>query len=271
MKVPVKPRKPKEATAPRVLLLDIETKPIRAFVWQVWDVNVALNQIEEDWSILSYAAKWLNEPESKMFYEDVRKEKDYCNDKKIMQGIWDLLDEADIIITQNGKSFDEKRLNSRFLTHGMPKPSSYRHIDTKRLAKKHFHFTSFGLDYMSSLLCKKYKKLKHAKFPGQALWTECLKGNKEAWNEMEVYNKHDVLTLEELYNVMAPWDTSINFNVFTPDAEHACSCGSTKFRNKGYAYTQTGMFRRFSCLKCGKPSQGGENLLTKEKRKSLKP
>jgi hypothetical protein len=268
MKSPVKSKSP---TAPRVLILDIETKPIRAFVWDIWEINVALNQIEEDWSILSYAAKWLNEPASKMFYEDVRKEKDYTNDKKIMQGIWELLDEADIIITQNGKSFDEKRLNARFIMHKMDKPSSYRHIDTKRLSKKHFAFTSHGLEYMTDKLCTKYKKLSHKKFPGQSLWTECLKGNKEAWKEMEVYNKHDVLSLEELYNVMAPWDDSINWNVFTPDSITRCRCGSTSLRNKGYHYTKTGMFRRWKCNECGTPVVGRENLLTKEKRRSLKP
>ena len=270
MKVPVKSKKEQPSTTPRVLILDIETKPIRAFVWDIWDVNVALNQIAEDWSILSYAAKWLNEPASKMFYEDVRNEKDYTNDKKIMQGIWKLLDEADVIITQNGKSFDERRLNARFIMHGMAKPSSYRHIDTKRLAKKHFAFTSHGLEYMTDKLCTKYKKLNHKKFPGQALWTECLKGNKEAWKEMELYNKHDVLATEELYNKLAPWDNSINWNVFVPDVQHKCSCGSTEFRNKGYAYTQTGQYRRFLCKVCGKETRGRENLLTKEKKKSLR-
>lgn len=268
MKVPVKQKKNKSETAPRVLLLDVETKPIRAFVWDIWNINVGLNQIEEDWSILSYAAKWLNE--DKVFYEDVRKEKDYTNDKKIMKGIWELLDQADVIITQNGKSFDEKRLKARFIKHGMSPPSSYRHIDTKRLAKKHFHFTSFGLEYMAKYLGTKHQKLSHAKFPGQALWTECLKGNKEAWNEMETYNKYDVIVLEELYHKLAPYDNSINWNVFVPDCEHRCSCGSTEFRNKGYAYTQTGQFRRFLCKECGKETRGRENLLTKEKRKSLR-
>lgn len=273
MKIPVKPRKdkaPVASTAPRVLILDIETKPIRAFVWDIWEINVALNQIEEDWSILSYAAKWLNEPESKMFYQDVRNEKDYTNDKKIMQGIWKLLDEADVIITQNGKSFDERRLNARFIMHGMSKPSSFRHIDTKRLAKKHFAFTSHGLEYMTDKLCTKYKKLSHKKFPGQSLWTECLKGNQDAWKEMEIYNKHDVLATEELYHKLAPWDNSINWNVFVPDVQHKCDCGSTKFRNKGYAYTQAGQFRRFLCVACGKETRGRENLLTKEKKKSLR-
>lgn len=265
MKIPVKSKKPK---APRVLLLDLETKPIRAFVWDIWEINVALNQIEEDWSILSYAAKWLDS--DKMYYEDVSKQKDLTDDKHIMAGLFELLDEADIIITQNGKSFDEKRFNSRFLKHGLGQPSSYKHIDTKRLAKKHFHMTSYGLDYMAKYLKTKHQKLTHAKFPGQALWTECLKCNKEAWKEMKTYNIHDVLVLQDVYNKLAPWDDSINWNVYTDDCDIKCSCGSTNFRNKGYHYEKLGMFRRWKCLDCGKPVRGRENLLTKEKKKSMR-
>ena len=267
MKVPVKSKKSK-STGPKVLLLDIETKPIRAFVWDIWNINVALNQIEEDWSILSYSAKWLGD--SKVFYEDIRKEKDYTNDKKLMQGLHDLLDEADIIITQNGKSFDEKRIRSRFLKHEIDQPSSFKHIDTKRLAKKNVHMTSYSLDYMAKYLNTKHKKLSHAKFPGQALWTECLKGNKEAWNEMKTYNINDVLVLEDVYNKLAPLDDSINWNVYHDDCEIRCSCGSTNFRNKGYSYTKTGMFRRWKCNDCGKPLIGRENLLTKEKKRSMR-
>lgn len=59
---------------------------------------------------------------------------------------------------------------------------------------------------MTDKFCKKYKKLKHKKFPGHELWKECLKGNKEAWNEMRKYNIHDVLATEELYNVLKQWD-----------------------------------------------------------------
>lgn len=270
MKIPVKSKKGQAPKSPRVLIFDIETSPLEVFTWGIYDQNVGLNQVKEDWSVLSYSAKWLGDSADKIVYADTRKEKNVRNDKNLLKGIWDLLDTADVVITQNGKSFDARKLNARFVIHGMEQPSSYQHIDTKRLAKKHFAFTSHGLEYMTDKLCTKYKKLSHKRFPGQSLWTECLKGNKEAWKEMELYNKHDVLSLEELYNVLAPWDDSINFNVYTDDCVTRCSCGSTDLRNKGYHYTKTGMFRRWKCNACGKPLHGRENLLTKEKRKSLR-
>jgi hypothetical protein len=256
---------------PKILLFDIETSPLLSYTWGIWDQNVALNQIKDDWYVLAWAAKWLDDAPSKIMYQDQRDAKKIDDDKKLMQGIWLLLDEADIVITQNGKSFDVKKLNARFVMHGMAPPSSYRHIDTKVLAKKHFAFTSNKLEYMTDKLCTKYKKLSHKKFPGFSLWTECLKGNAEAWKEMEKYNKYDVLSLEELYNKLAPWDNSINFGVYNDELEQSCSCGSTKkMEKKGYAYTATGKFQRFKCVDCGKQYQAKQNLLSFEKRKSLK-
>ncbi len=259
----------KPQKGPKILIFDIETAPIQAYTWGIWDQNVPLNMMKADWHVLSWAAKWLDAPPTKVMYQDQRGAKNIQNDKRLLAGIWRLLDEADIVITQNGKSFDVKKLNARFIMHGFPPPSSYRHIDTKILAKRHFAFTSNKLEYMTDKLNVKYKKLKHGKFPGFSLWLGCMAGNKAAWNEMEKYNKYDVLSLEELYLKMAAWDSSINFNVYNDDVGHVCNCGHKEFRNKGYAYTSTGKFRRFQCLKCGKETRGRENLLTVEKRKSL--
>lgn len=107
-------------TKPRVLLLDIETSPVVSYTWGLFDQNVALNQIKEDWYILSYSAKWLGE--SKVLYRDQRNAKDLSNDKPLLVDIWRLLDECDVLITQNGVSFDTKKINARFVFHGMKPP-----------------------------------------------------------------------------------------------------------------------------------------------------
>lgn len=254
----------------KVLLLDIETAPMLGYIWTLWEQTLALNQLYKDWHILSWAAKWLDDPPSKIMYADQRKSKDITDDKNILIKIWKLLDEADVVITQNGKAFDQKKLNARFIQNGMQPPSSFKHIDTKIIAKRHFAFTSNRLEYMTDKLCVKYKKLKHKKFPGFEMWLECLAGNQLAWKEMEKYNKHDVLSLEELYLKLAPWDNTINFNLYTESLEHTCSCGSKKFKCYGFAYTASGKFQRYKCLKCGSESRGKVNLLSKEKRDSIK-
>lgn len=247
-------------SSPKILLLDIETAPILAYVWGLWDQNIGLGMVKSDWHVLSWSAKWFGDKPNKTMYMDQRNEKNIENDKKILKGIWDLIDEADIIITQNGKKFDEKKLNARFIQQGFPPPSSVKHIDTLQIAKRKFGFTSNKLEYMSDRLCKKYKKLKHGKFPGFELWKQCLAGNLKAWKEMEKYNKYDVLSLEELYIKLQPWDTTTNFNMYHNDGVFKCNCGNTKFKFNGFHYTKTKKQHRKICTKCGAEHLDAKNL-----------
>lgn len=259
-------------TSPKVLIFDIETAPIKAHIWGLFDQNVGLEMIEEDWSVLSWSAKWLGAPASEIMYRDQRKAKDLRNDKEILEVIWSLLDEADVVLSQNGIRFDSKKLNARFVIHGMKPPSSYKHIDTLRIAKKNFAFTSNKLAYMTEKLCTKYIKLEHGKFPGFKLWKECMAGNLEAWKEMELYNKHDVLALEELYvDHLAKWDNTVNFDWYTNQARFRCNCGSEDFvQHRTYHYTKKGKFAKYICEDCGKEHRDTKNLFTKDKRDTLR-
>ena len=257
-------------SGPKVLIFDIETAPILGYVWSIWEQNVALNQIQTDWYILSWSAKWLDDPDNKVMYMDQRNARNIEDDRNILREIWKLLDEADVVVTQNGKSFDQKKLNARFIINNFQPPSSYKHIDTKLIAQKHFGFTSNKLEYMSYKLCSKYKKSKHPKFSGFEMWKECLSGNIEAWKEMEKYNKLDVLALEELYRKLIPWDSSINFDLYRDDCDSTCKCGSKLFIKNGFYYTGTGKYQRYRCKKCGAETRGRSNLFSKEKRESLR-
>lgn len=209
---------------PKVLVADIETSPLLAYVWGLKDQNISLNQIYKDWDIMAWGAKWLRSKE--VMYEDTRKQ----SERKLLTGMWTLLNEADIIITQNGKSFDSKRLNARFMFHKMTPPSPYRHIDTYLLVKQAADFTSNKLEYLTDKLCTKHKKTSHPKFPGMSLWKECLKGNTEAWEEMKAYNIDDVLSTEELYEAVKAWGPKNMPNVYTVSAKCPVCGGETQKR-----------------------------------------
>lgn len=256
-------------SGPRILVLDIETLPIVAFTWGLWQQDVQLNQIKDDWSVLSWSAKWLDDPPSKIMYADQRNAKDVRDDKKMLEGIWKLMDEADVIVGQNSNSFDIKKLNARFVMNGMKPPSSYKKIDTKLLAKKHFAFSSNRLEFMTEKLNKKYKKLSHKSYPGFSLWLACMAGDKKAWPVLKEYNCHDVLSTEELYKTLVAWD-NVNFDAYHDELEHVCVCGSRDFKLNGYAYTAASKVQRYVCKTCGKESRSKINLLDKDKRKSIR-
>lgn len=260
------------AHLPKVLVFDLETSPILARVWSIWQQNVGLNQIKEDWFLLSYAAKWLGV--DGVMYQDLRGVIDDttkgARDASLLQGMWQLLDEADVVITQNGIKFDSKKINARFVMNGYQPPSHYKHIDTLRIAKYNFGFTSNKLEYMTDKLCTKYKKQVQREFNGFELWKECLADNLKAWKCMEKYNKYDVLSLEELYYILAAWDRKHpNFALMVGSETPICRCGSTTFRRNGYAYTQVSKFQRYKCTECGAETRGRTNVLDKDVRKAL--
>lgn len=248
---------------PKILFFDIETAPLKAHLWSMWQQGVGLNQIESDWYMLSFCCKWAHSDE--LFYYDQRDATDIEDDYDLVCKLWDFLNEADVVIGQNSKRFDTKKCNSRFILNGLPKPSTYRQIDTLEIAKRQFGFTSNKLEYMTDKLCTTYQKSKHKKFHGHDLWSECLKGNIEAWQEMEDYNRMDVLSLEELYNILSSWDNTLpNFDVYVDEV-----LNMDEWEHDGYHYTNLGKYKRYRNKKTGVQRRSRVNLLTKEKRDSL--
>lgn len=248
--------------SPRILLIDIETAPLFGALWSMWQQGIGLAQIESDWYMLSYCAKWFGEDE--VFYSDLRGNVKSEDDTQLCEEVFSLLNQADIVIAHNGRRFDVKKVNARLILNGFPKPSSYRVIDTLEIAKEQFAFTSNKLEYLTDKLCRK-KKSKHNKFPGYLLWKECLAENPEAWQEMEDYNIDDVLSLEELYIILSSWSTKLpNFDVYCDEI-----LDMDEWEKEGFAYTQYGKYQKYRNKRTGQQKRSRINLLSKEKRKSL--
>lgn len=252
---------------PKILIFDIETKPMKVWAWGLFDQNIGLEQIIEDWSVLSWAAKWVGSDE--VLYQDLSNQNDYTKDELIICGIWELLNEADVVITQNGISFDVPKLNGKFLKYKLGATSNYKHIDTLRIKRK-LGLTSKKLAYSTEYYNEKYKKLDHAKYSGFKLLAECLKGNQEAWAEMKLYNIHDVLALEELYfNHLISFDKTINYGVYTGAKDSCPNCGGVDLVELDYSFTKTGAFQQYRCKKCGTISSSKHNELARALTKSL--
>ena len=259
----IKPVLNKKFDGPRILIYDIETAPILAHVWKLWDNNVGLNQIDSDWYIMSVAAKWLGEDE--VFYWDQQDVVPMEDDTYLLSKLWSLLNEADIVIGQNVKRFDTKKVNARFVLNGFPKPSTYRQIDTMIIAKDQFGFTSNKLEYMTDKLCPEHKKSKHKEFPGHELWAECLKGNPRAWAEMKSYNIDDIHGTEALYNVLSSWDSKLpNFDVYVDDV-----LDMSEWVEDGYVHSNLAKYKRYRNINTGQQRRSRVNELSKEKRSQL--
>lgn len=253
-----------------ILILDIETAPILADVWQLWDQNVGLNQIISDWSILAWSAKWRGE--KKIYYQDTSMQRNKRDDSRILKDLWGLMDTANIIVGQNSRRFDVPKINARFLINNTSDgiiPSGFKHHDTMKMAKNLYGFTSFKLEYMAKALNLKNQKMIKRKYGGHELWRECLGGNMDAWREMKKYNCLDLTTTEELYEKLLKNDNSLNFNVYYDDNENRCSCGSFVVKKAGFSYTNTAKIQRYACGSCNKRWQSRINLLSKIKKRDM--
>lgn len=258
-------------TKPKILVIDIETCPLESYTWGLWEQNVGVNQIKVEWSILSYAAKWLNE--RKIIYQDTggRGKAKVRDDKTLLGEIWKLLDQADIVVGQNVQRFDVKKINSRLILNGFPPYSPIRVVDTLLSAKRRFAFTSNKLEWISQNDLTKTKKRVNRKFAGFDLWKECLNDNPAAWKEMKLYNCDDVKATEEYYAKLRPWiDNHPNMGGFTDSSDSVCpKCGSADQEKRGFALTNGGKYQRYQCLNCGGWSRGKVMLMPLDKRRSL--
>jgi predicted RNA-binding Zn-ribbon protein involved in translation (DUF1610 family) len=257
---------------PRILTLDIETAPLESYHWRLWDENISLDQINIEWSILSYAAKWLGQ--KRIIYADTggRGVDKVRDDKALCAQIWKLLDEADLVIAQNGNSFDIKKINARLAMHGFGPYSPIRKIDTKITSKRYFSFTSNKLEWLAKHLTNTPKS-PHKKFPGFELWKACMVDDPKAWAEMKKYNIRDVVATEKLYLVLRPWiGDHPNIGAYTDSDIPVCpKCGSDNVTREGkrLSVKQQGAYHRYKCQDCGGWARGKVMQLKLEKRRSM--
>jgi len=253
-------------STPKILLYDIETAPMLVYSFSLRDTYLTPEQIKEDWYLLSWSAQWLGSPDSEIMYQDLRHSRDPRNDKPLLKSIHKLIDEADIVIFHNGKHFDEPRLKARFIQNGLPCPSSTESIDTLTLSRK-FAFSSHKLEYLAEKLTKE-RKSSHGKFKGLELWKACMRGDLEAYRELEKYNRQDVRVLREVYKELLKWGVPIDFNKYRDTEGYECACGSTRFNKGGFKFRGSVKYQRYRCVSCGSEHTGHP---VKYVKKGLKP
>lgn len=240
---------------PRVVLLDIETSPITGYTWSTWDANVL--KILEPSKIICVSWKELNSEETHVRalcdYKGYKKGK--LDDKALIEEIWHVLDEADVVVAHHGKSFDLKKLNTRFIYYGLNAPSKYEVVDTKVSASRYFKFDSNSLDNLGQYLGLGKKE----STGGFELWLGCMQGEPDSWDKMKRYNVQDVNLLEKVYLSLRPFISNHPNLALLGDVKSDLTCPSCLSGNvskRGFSVTKTGRKQRFQCGDCGSWSTG---------------
>lgn len=227
----------------KILIFDIESSPLKAYMWAMWDKLTSPDMIIEDRRILCWAAKWLDEPEINFASEWEH------GRTTMLEELWHLLDEADILVAHNGDRFDRPWVNAEFLKEYITPPSPSFMVDTYKVARKMFYLQSNRLNELGKTLGLGEKQ----ETGGFQLWKDVLAGDEGAQQRMEDYNVRDIELLEEVYLTLRPWIQN-HPNVANDGISdaHACpNCGSEDLQRRGFAKTRSQTYQRYRCNSCG--------------------
>lgn len=245
----------------KLLHLDIETFPAVGYVWGLFKQNISIDKVVDHGKTACWAAKWHNK--KKIYFSGLNKD----SEQEMIQKVWELLDEADVVCHYNGTKFDIPTLNKEFIKFGLPQPSSFEQLDLLSTTKNKFRLLSNKLDYVAQYL-NVGKKTPHTGF---SLWKECMEDDPKAWRLMEKYNKQDVVLLEEVYNALRPWIKSHpNVALYNDSVEMQCpTCGSSHLHSRGTYKTKTQVYKRFQCQECFSWSRSRYTELPKGKKEGV--
>lgn len=236
-----------ETKQPKVLLFDLETSPIPAFVWGTNKQYVPHNALQGESFLICWSAKFLFDSRimSDVLTPEEARNKD---DKRIILSLWHWMNVADVVIAHNGKKFDIPYFNTRCVRNKIAPPSPYQVIDTYEVAKKRFRSASNKLDYLASL------NKGEGKLPTDfGLWIRCMEGDQESLLYMQKYNKVDVVLLEDYYCEVRPFIVSHpNMAIYQESHEPSCpTCGSADIDECGHYTTSVNRYLAFRCKNCG--------------------
>ena len=238
----------------RTLLLDIETFPMLFYAWEPYEARAL--RVVQNTTIASYSAKWLGGKQETRAICDYKGYKPgKRDDKALLMDLWKLLNEAEIVVAHNGARFDKKKVNARFIVHGLGVPAPYQVIDTLTEVRKVADYDSHRLNE----LCREWGIGQKVRTGGSDLWFDCLEGDMKAWRKMKRYNAKDVAPLlEGAYLKLRPWMK--NHPNVSQGAMECPKCGSRRVQARGFSVAKTTKYRRFCCVDCGGWSRDTKNL-----------
>jgi DNA polymerase elongation subunit (family B)/predicted nucleic-acid-binding Zn-ribbon protein len=240
----------------RILTIDIETSPHLSAHFGRKRVFINPEATLEESTIITFAAKWHDKKQ--VIYHDIWT----TQIDKFYSILWNLLDEADLVVGYNSRKFDIKRINAELLERGYTPPSPYHQVDLFQQALKHFNFSSYKLKHLLKRLGLSPKLEENV---DMQLWIDaCFKKDKKAQTLMKRYNIQDVKSTEEFYDYMLGWiKPHLNWGLFIDDEsdDPVCpNCGSRNLIKKGVEHTKVKTYQRWKCKDCGSHHRGRRSI-----------
>jgi RNase_H superfamily len=227
----------------KILCVDIEWSPAKAYVWRMFDENISPAQLIDPGGLLCFCAHWIGSKEF-MFYSEWDDGK-----AKMAEVLRDLLDEADAVVGYNSDRYDIPKIRGHLMLEGLKPFAPLTSIDLIKTVKK-FGFVMNRLAYIAPLLGVG-DKMKNSGFQ---LWRDVIEGDPKAQRTMRRYCIQDVRVTAALYKKVLPF---INNHPHLGDDKGECgACNSKNVQSRGWRRTKFFKVRRIQCQDCGSWSEG---------------
>jgi DNA polymerase elongation subunit (family B)/DNA-directed RNA polymerase subunit RPC12/RpoP len=242
-----------ELGKPRIIVFDIETLPnLRQVLkylpriddWPGSSLKATIN------SVLCIGWKELGKKKVNMIraWDGPNWKTDKNDDRYVLQEFLKIIKAADGVVTQNGKKFDWKFIQTRLLFHGLETLPTIPHMDTKALAKGNLFTIGNRLNDLAELTASE-KKIENG---GWELWEKIWLGCERSLSAMEKYCKQDVKTLEQVFLKLRPFVKNMpNHNLWSLEGTRCPTCGSLSLIKNGMRTTTTQRYQRLLCTDCG--------------------
>lgn len=241
-------------TEPKIVLFDLETLPNLKEVMKVFPQLSAypgLTLKAQINSIIVFGYKIYGDKKAQAIsaWDFPSWKKDVNDDYELCKQSYEILKDADAIITHNGKRFDWKFLKTRLLYHELPALPEIRHIDTCAENKRNLFTFNNRLNTIAQMFTKE-EKMENG---GWSLWCDVMERDPKAQKLMTEYCKQDVMVLEEVFKKLRPFIKNLpNYNIYQPGKTRLCpSCGSTRLKKHGMRTTKVSSYQRYICWDCG--------------------
>lgn len=184
-----------------------------------------------------------------------------------MRAVWDVFDQADLIIGHNADRFDARHLMGGWAEMGLPAPSPYKVIDTLKIARGSFAYESNTLDALNKRLGIDAKTDKYDARIARA----AVNGDKEAQETLSAYNRGDIIASEALFDRLRPFAKGIPHLGMWTDDEMACpSCGHSMTATGRTVHANVQRYEHLHCSNCGAHARGTTTLKNPTRTRSAR-
>lgn len=252
----------KSKSEPVICYLDIEKSFNISGHFGAWSQNLRQEAKFRESHILSYCYVFNDDTEIKGsvipadelqqdFIDCLKEGKVHTTvDELLVLELWALFNNSDVIVAYNGRGFDVKEIQARFLMYGLPPTTPVKVIDPLLIVKDKFRLPFKSLKYVAEFLGVT-QKLENS---GNDLWKKATMGDEQALEDMYVYNQGDVTTLREVYKKLQGWGNS-GTNLALYNDEHTslcphCSSDDISAIDDKFAYTAQRKYSLFRCNSC---------------------